>query len=125
MDTLYKLHSNLRIGIGISTRIGIGIGIGKNFGIGTSYCEPQWRAALAKRTRMKHYLPEVGTNNTVPKAQRNFCNKVIDLVEAQRNSAIAEHFRTKLKRNLTSAMKFHNTNTAFSATLDIKRVHNC
>ena len=36
--------------------------------------------------------------------QRNFCYELFDLVEAQRNSAIAErHFRTKLKRNITSA----------------------
>ena len=39
-------------------------------------------------------------------AQRNFRNKLFDLVEAQRNSTIAErHFRTELKRNLTSAIK--------------------
>ena len=38
-------------------------------------------------------------------AQRNFRNKLFDSVEAQRNSAIAErYFRTKLKRNLTSAI---------------------
>ena len=38
-------------------------------------------------------------------AQRNFRNELFDSVEAQRNSAIAErHFRTKLKRNLTSAI---------------------
>ena len=33
-------------------------------------------------------------------AQRNFSNKLLDSVEVQRNSAIAErHFRTKLKRS--------------------------
>ena len=44
-------------------------------------------------------------------------------VEAQRNSAIAErHFRTKLKRNLTSAIEIsqHYTNTAFFAIFDGK-----
>ena len=49
-------------------------------------------------------------------AQRNFRNGFFDLVEAQRNSANAErHFRTKLKRNLTSAIEIsrHNANTAF------------
>ena len=49
-------------------------------------------------------------------AQRNFCNELFDSVEAQRNSAIAErHFRTKLKRNPTSAIEIslHNANTAF------------
>ena len=54
-------------------------------------------------------------------AQRNFRNELFDSVEAQRNSAIAErHFRTKLKRNLTSAIEIsqHNANTAFFAILD-------
>ena len=54
-------------------------------------------------------------------AQRNFRNKLFDSVEAQRNSAIAErYFRTKLKRNLTSAIEIsqHNANTAFFAILD-------
>ena len=54
-------------------------------------------------------------------AQRNFRNELFDSVEAQRNSAIAErYFRTKLKRNLTSAIKIsqHNANTAFFAILD-------
>ena len=49
-------------------------------------------------------------------AQRNFRNELFDLVEAQRNSAIAErHFRTKLKRNLTSAIEISqcSANTAF------------
>ena len=48
-------------------------------------------------------------------AQRNFRNELFDSVEAQRNSAIAErYFRTKLKRNLTSAIEIsqHNANTA-------------
>ena len=37
-------------------------------------------------------------------AQRYFRNDLLDSVEEQRNSATAErHFRTKLKRNLTSA----------------------
>ena len=53
-------------------------------------------------------------------AQRNIRNKLFDSVEAQRNSAIAErHFRTKLKRNLTSAIEISqlNVNTAFFAIL--------
>ena len=55
------------------------------------------------------------------KAQRNFRNELFDSVEAQHNSAIAEpYFRTKLKHNLTSAIKIsqHNANTAFFAILD-------
>ena len=51
----------------------------------------------------------------ISKAQRNFRNELFDLAEAQRYYAIAErHFRTKLKRNLTSAIKIsqHNANTA-------------
>ena len=40
------------------------------------------------------------------KAQRNFRNELFHAIEAQRNSAIAEQrFCTKLKRNLTSAIK--------------------
>ena len=41
----------------------------------------------------------------ISEAQRNFRNELFDSVEAQHDSAIAErHFRTKLKRNLTSAI---------------------
>ena len=87
---------------------------------------------------------EMGTNNIIAKAQRsfqpakaqrkmrnlifllfeaqrNFRNELFDSVEAQRNSAIAElYFRTKLKRNLTSAIEIsqHNANTAFFAISD-------
>ena len=60
-------------------------------------------------------------------AQRNFRNELFDSVEAQRNSAITErYFRTKLKRNLTSAIVIsqHNANTAFFAILNWKRVNN-
>ena len=88
----------------------------------------------------------MGTNNIISKAQRNkeqrtfqllkaqrkmrnlifliseayrkFRNKLFGSVEAQRNSAIVGwDFRTKLKRNLTSAIEIsqHNTNTAFFA----------
>ena len=49
-------------------------------------------------------------------AQRNFRNELFHAIEAQRNSAIAEQrFRTKLKRNLTSAIEIlqHNANTPF------------
>ena len=52
----------------------------------------------------------------ISEAQRNFRNELHNSVEAQRNSAIAErHFRTKLKRNRTSAIEIsqHNANTAF------------
>ena len=55
--------------------------------------------------------------------QRNFRNECFDSVEAQRNSAITEqHFRTKLKRNLTSAIEIsqHNANTTFFAVFDRK-----
>ena len=60
-------------------------------------------------------------------ARRNFRNELFDSVKAQSNSAIAErHFRTKLKRNLTSATEIsqHNANTAFFAILDRKRANN-
>ena len=54
-------------------------------------------------------------------AQRNFRYELFDSVEAQRNSVIAErYFRTKLNRNLTSAIEIsqHNAKTAFFAILD-------
>ena len=57
----------------------------------------------------------------ISEAQRNFRNELFDSVEAQRNSAIAERgFRTKFKRNLTSASEIsqHNANTAFFAISD-------
>ena len=69
----------------------------------------------------------MGKNNIVSKAQRNFRKVLFDLVEAQRNYAIAErHFRTKLKRNLTSAIEISqcSANTAFFAILGRKRVNN-
>ena len=56
----------------------------------------------------------------ISEAQRNFRNELFDSVEAQRNSAIAErHFRTKLKRNLTSAIEIsqHNANSSVFAIL--------
>ena len=62
----------------------------------------------------------------ISEAQRNFRIKFFDSTEAQRNSAIAEqHFRTKLKRNLTSATEIlqQNANPAFFAILDRKRVN--
>ena len=75
-------------------------------------------------------LAEVGTSNIILKAQRNKAqrsfqpvkaqrirrNLIFLISEAQRNSAIAErNFRTKLKRNLTSAIEIsqHDANTAF------------
>ena len=64
----------------------------------------------------------------ISEAQRNFRNELFDLVEAQRNSAIAEqNFRTKLKRNLTSAIEIsqHNANTAFLRFKTKKRANNC
>ena len=57
----------------------------------------------------------------ISEAQCNFRNELFYSVEAQRNSAIAKrHFRAKLKRNLTFAIKFsqHSANTAFFAILD-------
>ena len=60
-------------------------------------------------------------------AQRNFCNKLFDLPEAQRNSAIVErHFRTKLKRNPTSAIEIsqHNANAAFFCDFRQKKINN-
>ena len=56
-------------------------------------------------------------------AQRNYCIKLFYSIEAQCNSAIAErHFRTKLKRNLTSAIEIsqRNANTACFAIFDGK-----
>ena len=42
----------------------------------------------------------------ISEAQRNFRDELLDLVEAQRSSAIAErYFRTKLKRNLASSIE--------------------
>ena len=101
---------------------------------------------VTKRIRLVEYcvVTEVGTNNIILKAQRskeqrsfqpanaqfnfllseaqrNFRNELFDSVEAQRNSAIAErYFRTKLKRNLTSAIEIllQNANTAFFAISD-------
>ena len=49
-------------------------------------------------------------------AQRNYRNEIFLAIEAQCNCAIAEQrFRTKLKRNLTSAIEIspHNANAAF------------
>ena len=57
----------------------------------------------------------------ISEAQRNFRYELFDSVEAHRNSAIVErYFRTKLKRNRTSAIEIsqHNANTAFFAILD-------
>ena len=45
-------------------------------------------------------------NFLIFEALRNFRNELFDAVEAQCNSAIAQRqFRTKLKRNLTSAIE--------------------
>ena len=63
----------------------------------------------------------------ISETQRNFRTKLFDSVEAQRNSAIAErHFRTKLKRNLTSAIEIlqHTANTAIFAIFGRKRLNN-
>ena len=60
----------------------------------------------------------------ISEAQRNFCKEVFDSVEAQRNFAIAEwHVCTKLKHNLTSAIKIshRNANTAFFEILRQKK----
>ena len=56
------------------------------------------------------------SNFLIFEAQRNFRNELFDSAKAQRNSAIAErHFRTKLKRNLTSAAEVsqHDANPHF------------
>ena len=63
----------------------------------------------------------------ISEVQCNFYNELFDLVEAQRNSAIAEwQFCTKLKHNSTSVIKIsqYNANNAFFAILDVKRVNN-
>ena len=63
----------------------------------------------------------------ISESQRNFGNELFDSAEAQRNSAIAErHFRTKLKRNLTSRVEIlqHNATTGFFAIWDKKRANN-
>ena len=63
----------------------------------------------------------------ISEAQRNFRNDLLDSDEAQRDSAIAkQHFCSKLKRNLSSAIEItqHNINTAFFAILGKKRVNN-
>ena len=64
---------------------------------------------------------------SISEVQRNFRNELFDSAEAQHNSAMAEwHFRTKLKRNLTSKIVISrdNANTAFFAILNRKRVNN-
>ena len=94
---------------------------------------------------------EVGTNNIISKTQRNkaqrsfqplkaqrifliseaqrsFRNELFDLVEAQRNSVIAErHFCINLKSNLTSAIEIsrYNANAAFFAILGKKECIIC
>ena len=47
------------------------------------------------------------------------------LIQLKRSAIAERHFRTKLKRNLTSAIEIsrHNTNTAFFEILDRKRVN--
>ena len=53
-------------------------------------------------------------NFLLSEAQGNFRNELFDSVKAQRNSTIAKrYFRTKLKRNLTSAIQIsqHNAYT--------------
>ena len=59
--------------------------------------------------------------------QRDFCNDLFDSVEEQRDSAIVEwDFRTKLKCDLTSAIKIsrRNATTAFFAVLVRKKANN-
>ena len=48
------------------------------------------------------------------------------LIQLKRKVITERHFRTKLKRNLTSAIEIshRNANTAFFAILDRKRVNN-
>ena len=88
---------------------------------------------IMHRDKLLMAFAEMGTNNIISIAQRkpqlcfqpvkaqrrmrnwifkisdmqcNFCYVLFDSVEVQRNSTIAErHFRTKLKRNITSAIE--------------------
>ena len=63
-------------------------------------------------------------NFFISEAQSNFHSKLFDWFEVQCNSAIAEQqFRTKLKRNPTSAIEIlqYNANTAFFVILDRKK----
>ena len=103
--------------------------------------DPRFQTPCNYNYNFFHRIAEVGTDNIISlaqrnegqrsfqpvKAQRNFRCKLFHSVEAQRFSAIAErHFRTKLKRNLTSAIEIsqHKVDTAFFAILDRKRVNN-
>ena len=75
----------------------------------------------------RNFLVDGGLIFLISEAQRNFRNEIFDLVEALRNSAIAERqFCTKLKRNLTSATEIsqHNANIAVFAVLDRKKANN-
>ena len=64
----------------------------------------------------------------ISKAQHNFGNELFDSVETQCNSTIVKRhfFCAKLKWNLISAIEIsrHNSNTAFFAIWDRKRVSN-
>ena len=55
---------------------------------------------------------------SISEAQRDFCNELFDSVESHRNRGT--YFRTKLKRNLTSAIEIlqHSANIAVFAILD-------
>ena len=57
----------------------------------------------------------------ISKAHRNFRTELFDSVKTQCN----QHFRTKLKRNLTPAIEIsqHNANTAVFAISDRKKVN--
>ena len=105
---------------------------------------------LLDQLLLHSFIPEVGTNNIISKAQRskaqrsfqpikaqrkmrilifliseaphNFSNKRFDSVETQRNSAIAErHCLTKLKRNLTSAIEISQHNANTAFFCDFDR----
>ena len=60
----------------------------------------------------------------VSEAQRNFRYELFDSVKAQHNTAIVKrHFRTNLKRNITSAIEIwqHNANIAFFCDFRLKK----
>ena len=50
-------------------------------------------------------------NFLISEAQRNFCNDLFDSVN--RNSIAERHFRTKLKRNLTSTIEISQRNAKY------------
>ena len=94
---------------------------------GGNYIKSAARQSATILLTSKSVAQNVQFNFSISEAQRNFRNESFDSVETQRNYAVAErHFRTKLKRNQTSAIEIlqHNPNTALFAISDRKRVNN-